>query len=215
MSSAPQWLQEQGRTVRAGLALTVALGETAGILLVAQTALFVSVINATLFRHADLRGSLPQLLLAFAAIVLRAVCVGASRAAGARCATRVKRRLRAAVMQKLRAAGPLLLAGMHAGETAHAAVDSIEALDAYVARYLPQRAVAMLLPFTVLAAVFPLDWLSGLILVLTAAFLPLSMVVIGEEAHERNRRLWGTLARMSGRFLDVLQGLTTVRMFGA
>ena len=49
----------------------------------------------------------------------------------------------------------------------------------------------------------------------TAVFLPLSMIVIGDEAHERNRRHWGKLALMSGRFLDVLQGLATVRMFGA
>ena len=41
------------------------------------------------------------------------------------------------------------------------------------------------------------------------------MIVIGDEAHERNRRLWGRLAQMSGRFLDVLQGLATVRMFDA
>jgi ATP-binding cassette subfamily C protein CydD len=104
---------------------------------------------------------------------------------------------------------------MRAGEIAHTAVDAVEALEAYYARYLPQRAIASLLPFTILAVVFPLDWISGLVLVLTAVFLPLSMIVIGDEAHERNRRLWAKLALMSGRFLDVLQGLATVRMFGA
>ena len=95
------------------------------------------------------------------------------------------------------------------------AVDAVEALEGYYARYLPQRALSTLLPFTVLAVVFPLDWISGLVLVLTAAFLPVSMVVIGEESHVRNQRLWSTLARMSGRFLDILQGLTTVKIFGA
>jgi ATP-binding cassette subfamily C protein CydD len=94
-------------------------------------------------------------------------------------------------------------------------VDAVEALDAYVSRYLPQRAIASLLPFTILAVVFPLDWISGLVLVLTAVFLPLSMIVIGDQAHERNQRLWARLALMSGRFLDVLQGLATVRIFSA
>jgi ATP-binding cassette subfamily C protein CydD len=91
----------------------------------------------------------------------------------------------------------------------------VEALEPYFSKYLPQRSIATLLPFTVLAVVFPLDWISGLVLVLTAVFLPLSMIVVGEEAHARNQRLWARLARMSGRFLDVLQGLATVRMFGA
>ena len=94
-------------------------------------------------------------------------------------------------------------------------VEGVESLEGYYAGYLPQRAIATLLPFTVLAAVFPLDWVSGLVLVLTAVFLPLSMIVIGEEAHERNQRLWATLARLGGRFLDALRGLPTVKMFGA
>jgi len=94
-------------------------------------------------------------------------------------------------------------------------VDAVEALDGYFSRYLPQRAIASLLPFTILAVVFPLDWISGLVLILTAVFLPVSMIVIGDQAHERNQRLWGRLAQMSGRFLDILQGLATVRMFGA
>ena len=41
------------------------------------------------------------------------------------------------------------------------------------------------------------------------------MIVIGDQAHERNQRLWARLALMSGRFLDILQGLATVRLFGA
>ena len=93
-------------------------------------------------------------------------------------------------MAHLRRIGPLALAGCTTGEIAHTTVDAVEALDGYLLRYLPQRAIATLLPFTILAAVFPLDWISGLVLVLTAVFLPLSMILIGEEAHERNRRLW-------------------------
>jgi ATP-binding cassette subfamily C protein CydD len=215
MTSTPGWLRQQGSPVRGRLALTIALGEAAGILLVAQTSLLVSVINSAMFRRPGLASLLPLLLAALAVIALRAAAIWGSKRAGTACATAVKRSLRTAVLGRLRGAGPHALAGMRAGETAHTAVDSVEALDAYYSRYLQQRSIASLLPFTILAVVFPLDWLSGLILVLTAVFLPLSMVVIGEEAHERNRRLWGTLARMSGRFLDVLQGLTTVRMFDA
>ena len=111
--------------------------------------------------------------------------------------------------------GPIALAGMRAGEIAHTTVDAVEALDAYFSKYLPQRAIATLLPFTILAVVFPLDWISGLVLVLTAVFLPLSMILIGEESHARNQRLWANLARMSGHFLDALQGLGTLKMFGA
>ncbi len=215
MTSTSGWLRHQGRPVRRRIALTIALGEVSGILLVTQTALLVSVINRAMFHRSALASLLPLLVAVLGVVALRVAATWACRRSGTAAATAVKRTLRTAVLKRLRGAGPLALAGMRTGEIAHTAVDAVEALDAYYSRYLPQRSIASLLPFTILAVVFPLDWLSGLILVLTAVFLPLSMVVIGEEAHERNSRLWGTLARMSGRFLDVLQGLATVRMFGA
>ena len=215
MTGTSGWLRQQARPVRGRIALTIALGEVSGILLVVQTSLLVSVIDRAMFHRSALSSLVPLLAAVLGVLALRAAATWACKRSGTAAATAAKRRLRTAVLQRLRAAGPLALAGLRAGEVAHSAVDAVEALDAYYARYLPQRAIATLLPFTILAVIFPLDWLSGLILVLTALFLPLSMIVIGEEAHERNSRLWGALARMSGRFLDVLQGLSTVRMFGA
>jgi ATP-binding cassette subfamily C protein CydD len=163
--------------------------------------------------------SLPLLLPLFAAllgvILLRAVVTWASRRTAFECASGAKQTLRKELTGHLQSVGPIALAGMHAGEIANTTVDAVEALDAYFSKYLPQRAIATLLPFTILAVVFPLDWISGLVLVLTAVFLPLNMIVIGEESHARNQRLWGKLARMSGHFLDALQGLATMKMFGA
>ena len=209
------WLRVRARPARRRLGLTIALGEASGILLVAQTALFVEVGNSLLFRHSALAAVAPAFIGALAVIVLRALAGVASRRAAAVYASAAKSAVRAECVSHLARVGPRGLARMPAGRVAHVAVDAVEALDAYFARYLPQRAIATLLPFTILAVIFPLDWISGLVLVLTAVFLPLSMIVIGEESHERNRRLWGRLAQMSGRFLDILQGLATVRMFDA
>jgi ATP-binding cassette subfamily C protein CydD len=214
MSTISGWLRDQGQ-YRGRLALTVALGEAAGILLILQTALLVQVADSLIFRGVPPASLVPLFSGALAVIALRAVLTWGSKKAGFSSASIVKRTLRAALVERIAGIGPMALAGMRAGEIAHAAVDGVEALDAYYAKYLPQRAIATLLPFTILAVVFPLDWISGLILVLTAVFLPLSMIVIGEEAHERNTRLWARLSLMSGRFLDILQGLSTVRMFDA
>ena len=215
MTSTLGWLRGHGAPARSRLVLTVALGEISGILLIVQTALFVVVGNGAIFRHADLSSLLPAFLGALAVIALRAVAGHASRRTAAACASVVKKAVRAECVSHLARIGPLGLTRMPAGRIAHVAVDAVEGLDAYYSRYLPQRAIATLLPFTILAVIFPLDWISGLVLVLTAVFLPLSMILIGEESHERNRRLWARLAEMSGRFLDILQGLATVRMFDA
>jgi ATP-binding cassette, subfamily C, bacterial CydD len=215
MTSTTGWLRTHGRPAKARLALAIALGEITGILLVVQTALFVEVGNGLIFRHTAVPALIPAFIGALCVILVRALTGHASKRAAAACASVVKKAVRAECVSRLPGIGPRGLAGMSAGRIAHVAVDAVEGLDAYYSRYLPQRAIATLLPFTILAVIFPLDWISGLVLVLTAVFLPLSMIVIGEESHERNRRLWGRLAQMSGRFLDILQGLTTVRMFGA
>ena len=208
-------LRSLASSVRGRLAAAVALGEAAGILLILQTGLLARVADGLVFRRSPVAALLPLFAAALAAIVLRAAAAAAARGVAARCASKVKADLRSACTARIRRIGPLALSGMRAGEIAHVTVDAVEALDTYFSRYLPQRSIATLLPFTILAVVFPLDWISGLVLVLTAVFLPLSMIVIGEQAHERSRRLWSRLARMSGRFLDVLQGLTTVRLFDA
>jgi ATP-binding cassette, subfamily C, bacterial CydD len=215
MTSTSTWLRDRGRPARRNLALTVALGELSGILLILQTSLLVQIGNGVMFKESRLPGLLPSFAALLGVILLRVSVTWASRRAAFECASGAKQTLRGELARTLLDIGPIALAGMHAGEIATTTVDAVEALDAYFSKYLPQRAIATLLPFTILAVVFPLDWISGLVLVLTAVFLPLSMIVIGEESHARNQRLWGKLARMSGRFLDALQGLAVVKMFGA
>jgi ATP-binding cassette, subfamily C, bacterial CydD len=215
MASISSWLRERIKPPRRQLALAVALGELSGILLILQTALLVQIGNAVIFRRSGLPLLLPFFGALLGVILLRVVAAWASRRAAFECASGVKRTLRMELTAHLQEIGPVALAGMRAGEIANTVVDAVEALDGYFSKYLPQRAIATLLPFTILAVIFPLDWISGLVLILTAVFLPLNMIVIGEEAHARNQRLWGRLARMSGHFLDVLQGLATVKMFGA
>ncbi|MGO9311046.1 MAG: thiol reductant ABC exporter subunit CydD [Spirochaetia bacterium] len=210
-----RWLRAQGSRVRTRLAAAVGLGELAGILFVLQTGLLAKVADAVIFRGSGVAALLPLFGGALGAIVARAALAAAARRAAARCASDVKRSLRVECAAHIARIGPLGLFHLRAGEIAHVSVDAVEALDAYYSKYLPQRAIASLLPFTILAVVFPLDWISGLVLVLTAVFLPASMILIGTQALERHRRLWEQLARMSGRFLDVLQGLATVRMFDA
>ena len=87
------------------------------------------------------------------------------------------------------------------------------ALDAYFGQYLPQLALAAIVPFTFLLIVFPIDPLSGVVLLLTAPLIPVFMVLIGALADSLTRRQWGALSRMSAHFLDVLQGLTTLKLF--
>jgi ATP-binding cassette subfamily C protein CydCD len=53
-----------------------------------------------------------------------------------------------------------------------------------------------------------------MILLVTAPLLPLFMVLIGSAAEALTRKQWLGLSRMSAYFLDVLQGLTTLKTLG-
>ena len=72
-----------------------------------------------------------------------------------------------------------------------------------------------LIPGAIFVVAVPLDWLSALVMAVTAPLIPLFMILIGRGAERMNRRQWASLTRMSARFLDVIQGLTTLKLFNA
>ena len=88
-----------------------------------------------------------------------------------------------------------------------------EHLHDFYARYLTQSRLAVLQPLLILLAVFPVNWASGLILLVTAPLIPLFMILTGLGAADANRRNFQALARLSGHFLDRLKGLATLRLY--
>ena len=88
-------------------------------------------------------------------------------------------------------------------------------IETYFADYLPQKTLAAFVPLAILVAVFPKDWVSGLILTITAPIIPLFMVIVGKGAESLNQRQWRRLALLGAHFFDVLEGLTTLKLFNA
>ena len=118
------------------------------------------------------------------------------------------------LVRRLLALGPRFASGELAGELANTLVGGVDALDPYLAQYLPQLALSGLVPLLVWVAVLRADPLSALVLLLTFPLIPLFMWLIGGAAQERTRRQWVTLSRLAARFLDAVQGLPTLRAFG-
>ncbi len=209
------WLRANARSVRGLLLAGIGLAAAAGVLLIVQAGLLAWVVHQVLFEAAGLEDVFGALVALPILMLIRAGLVWGGEQFGVRAAMRVKSRLRMRVMDHLAALGPERLRGRSSGDLAHHVVDGIEGLEAYFARYLPQAALAALLPLAVLAFVFPMDLISGLILLFTAPFIPLFMFLIGSRAEKLNQRQWRRLALLSARFLDSLQGLTTLRLFNA
>jgi ATP-binding cassette subfamily C protein CydD len=207
-------LLHQAQRARLALALTVGLGVLGGVVIVAQARFLSRVVSQVFLEGRGLQQVQPLLLALLVLALARAVLTWGGEVAAHRVAVQVKSRLRERLTAHLLALGPAYAWGERSGELANTVVEGVEALDAYFRQYLPQLALAALVPLTVLLFVFPLDWVSGLVLLLTAPLIPIFMDLIGSTADAMTRRQWTSLSRMSAHFLDVLQGLTTLKLLG-
>ncbi|WP_205703903.1 thiol reductant ABC exporter subunit CydD [Candidatus Chloroploca sp. Khr17] len=201
-------------TQRPWLWVTIALGALTAVVAVGQALLLSRGIAQVFLGGADLADVQALLLGLVALALLRAALSWAGEMTGQRLASLVKQALRERVLAHLIALGPTFVRGERSGELANTTLGGVEALDEYLSQYLPQVTLAALMPLIVLVFVLPLDPLSGLVLILTAPLIPLFLWLIGSLAKELTARQWADMSRMSAHFLDTLQGLTTLKLFG-
>lgn len=204
----------EAKKVRIILVATIGLGLISGLLTVLQASWFARIISAVFLAGQDLSGVWQWLQLLLPVILLRSAALWLRDVFAQRMVTRIKTDLRRRLLDKLFNLGPLYARQERTGELVNLFVEGVEALEAYFSRYLPQLALAAMIPPLILCFVFPLNRISGLIMLLTAPLIPLFMILIGKWADELTREQWQTLSRMSAHFLDALQGLTTLKVFG-
>lgn len=120
-------------------------------------------------------------------------------------------RLRAVAATLRRKPGALIDSGLLASQ----AVDAVEALDGYVARFLPARRAAAIAPMLVLAATACASWVAAVILAATLLPFVAAMILAGGAAADESRRQFVALHRLSARFADRVRGLPVVLAFRA
>ena len=199
---------------RRALLLSVGLALAAAAATVSVALVLARLVARVFLGGADLAASVPLLALLAAAAVARAAFTWGAETSAAVAAVRVREELRSRLARHLVALGPLAVGRERSGELATTLVEGVEALDAWIRHYLPQLALAVAVPLLVGGVVLLEDPLSALVLLLTAPVIPVFMVLIGTAAEAVGRRRWTTLARMGAHFLEVLQGLATLKIFG-
>jgi ATP-binding cassette, subfamily C, bacterial CydD len=206
-------LLRHASAARAYLLVTVGLGVVTAALVLAQASLLARALAGATRGTAleTLRGTITALA---AVVVMRALAAFGGEAAALRAAAVVKSGLRRQLVDRAVRLGPAWVTGEQPGEIATLATRGLDALDAYFARYLPQLVLSVLVPLAVLTRVAAADWLSGLVIAGTLPLIPLFAVLIGLHTKARTRRQWQWLAALSGHFLDVVEGLPTLKVFG-
>jgi ATP-binding cassette subfamily C protein CydD len=201
------------RAARGYLACTTVLGLVVTGLILAQAGLLADLLAGAVrgTGAGALAGTLVTLAVVLAA---RAAASYGTEATALRAAAAVKSALRRALTAKVVRLGPSWLSWQQPGEIATLSTRGLDALDPYFARYLPQLMLACVVPVAVLVRVAMADWISALVIALTLPLIPVFGVLIGLHTKAQTQRQWRLLARLGGHFLDVVEGLFTLKVFG-
>ncbi len=195
----------------AGVALAV--GALSAALVVVQAVALAHVVDRSLLQHAPLNDVVPAIVVVGLAIGARAVLHGAGDLSAHGAADGVVSKLRGELLRRALALGPGWLAGERPGELSLTATRGLRSLHTYYARYLPQAAAAAVIPVILLVWVATQDWLAFVVVIALVIAVPVSMIYFGREATRRSERQWRRLGSLAGRFLQLVEGLPTLRAF--
>ena len=190
-----------------GLLVLTLLGTLATL---GQAYAFARIIDGLVVRGESLSYGLVALLGTM--IVLRMVCSHGEEYLRDHIASVVHEDLRNRVLHHMIAQG--VRQSESAGSVTHLLTDGLDHVDAYMSQYIPQALYAVLVPLVISVAIIDsVSWI-GWILLVTYPLIPFFMILIGKEADKLNKQQWDRMQFLGGHFLDVLQGLTTLKVFG-
>ncbi len=190
------------------------LGLLTALCIIAQANFIAQIINNAFLLKQSLASLQTAFTLLLLVILARAVLIWGGEVITNAVSCRVKNDLRGRLFSHLFKLGPLYTRGERSGEIVNTSADGVETLDAYFIQFFPQLTTTLIIPGIILITVFKIDLLSGIVLLLTWPILPVFMILIGMQANAMTKKRWQLLSQLSAHFLDVLQGLTTLKLFG-
>ena len=150
-----------------------------------------------------------------AAAAVRFVCTKEAARAGYLASRSVKKTLREQLYQKLLRLGGSYTQEVSTAEVVQLAAEGVEQLETYFGAYLPQFFYSMLAPVTLFCVLSFISVKAAVVLMLCVPLIPVSIVAVQKFAKRLLNRYWGQYAALGDSFLENLQGLTTLKIYGA
>jgi thiol reductant ABC exporter CydD subunit len=214
MTPADRRLLASGRVATTALVAAVALGLLTALLAIAQAALLAGSVAGAIEDAAGLDDLAAPLALLAIVLVARAALGATAEVIAQRISGAVKSDLRRRLLARAVGLGPRWASESRSGELVVLATRGLDALDGYFGRYLPQVALAGIVPLAVVVCLAAVDAVAALTVALTVPLIPVFMVLVGRMSEASRKRRWNALARLAHRFLDVVAGLPTLRAYG-
>ena len=209
------FLRGKAVLVRTPLTLVVAVGCLGGVALIVQAWLLARVVDAVVIGGRGLDAVWPWLWGLLAVFVLRAAATTLGEGVAFEAGARVVFSVRAALQAHIVTLGPSWTRRQRTGDVTNTVVDAADSIERYYAGYLPQRSLVAFIPLAILAFVVPTDWVSAIILAVSAPLIPVFMVLIGRGTEALNQAQWRKLAHLAAHLFDAIEGLTTLKLFNA
>ncbi|ALX47331.1 thiol reductant ABC exporter subunit CydD [Lentibacillus amyloliquefaciens] len=181
--------------------------------LIFQGYFLVSAVESVFLKQVNFSGIIWVLIGLLAALLLRTITSYANSHIGVKMAADVKANYRKALLHKFRDTPIKQSAQGQSGGKISILLDSIDEMDSYFSEYIPQLIQTSIIPLVILVIVFTQHVNTGLIMIITAPFIPIFMIIIGMRTKKKSEEQQEKMTAFAGHFLDTLQGLTTLKLF--
>lgn len=212
--SAERWLLQETSALKPYLIRSFALSFFSGLLIIVQARLLARGCHLIIIEKSALAPLVPLACAVLLLALLRSLFVCFSERYTTTAAALLKQSVRNRLYRLTLAAG---FTGRRDESAAlvEAITTGVDSLESYFTRFLPHLALAASLPVLLLFFVVPVDWRVSLVLLFSAPFIPLLMVLVGKGTQSLNRSQWRRLARLSGHLTDLVKGLPDLKICSA
>lgn len=208
------WLQKWAMRQKGVLVGNAIFSICIGLAIIAQSYAIVQIVNEVFIKKSAFSATFPYIAVLIGAIIIRVICTSVNRQLGVRLSTNVKKRVRQSLLKKWQQDPLQISVKGQTGRKVTMLIEMIDQLESYYRDYVPQVIQSMLVPFILLIAVFMTHIYSGLILLCTAPLIPVAYIIVGLQTQKKSERQLKELTFFSGKFLDLVQGLQTLKLFG-
>ncbi|WP_066191558.1 thiol reductant ABC exporter subunit CydD [Gracilibacillus timonensis] len=201
-------------TLRSKLYVMLGLAILLAAAIVVQAFLIVSIIERIFLESVAFSNILTTILLLCIALLLRMTLQYGVKYLGMRMARAAKIDIRQQLLSHF-IKQPILEANKgQSGDKTSLFMDTVDEVDNYFSQYMPQMIQSVVITVTILLVILIQNWSSALIILVSAPFIPIFMMIIGFKTKDKSQEQLAALASFSGTFLDTLQGLPSLKLLG-
>lgn len=184
-----------------------------GVSIIGQSYIFVTIVDSIFLKDVPFSELIPLFIGLIAFLVIRAIFTYLNGLTGINMASNVKHEIRNKLLNKYSKNTIQTSIQGQSGKKVSVMLDVVDEIDSYFSSYIPQLFQSSIIPIMILLVIFLENAATGIIILITAPFIPIFMMVIGLKTKDKTEEQLDKMAAFSGKFLDTLQGLTTLKLY--